>query len=299
MRGRKKKTRTDESAPKYLVVARGMIVRDGKVLLLQRSKDHTYYPLKWELPGRRFLGAEDLAETLERGINEETGLVVEGISHGYYCQSRYVTEDGKYQGHVYIEISAEVRYLAGEVKISDEHIGFEWVELHSVFSYDLTVESKKTLTEYVSDIRNESTRLESRLPVLVSARAIIRNEKKEYLLLRRTKGDSFGSQWDLPGGKLSSLEVLNELLKREVFEETGLVIQVDEPALYINSQVLNQGKYAGYTFINLISSAHIVAGEISLSEEHEKYGWFKTEEIFKLNLAPHIKLPLTEILLKR
>jgi hypothetical protein len=61
---------------------------------------------------------------------------------------------------------------------------------------------------------------------------------------------------------------------------------------------MNQGKYTGFTFINLVSSAHITSGKIRLSEEHEAFGWFSKSEIFNLNLAPHIHLPLTEIFLK-
>lgn len=292
------KTAKKQKVPSYLVVSRAIVNGgDGKILLLQRSKNHTYYPLKWELPGTRFNANEDIIQSIERGVNQEANLIIEISSHRYYCQSRFVT-NGKYADLTYLEITAEAKYLAGEVKISPDHQNFAWVKLTDVFGYDLTGESKRSLTQYISDEKSERANLESRLPVLVAARALIKNSSGRYLLLKRSKNDSFGSQWDLPGGKLSSLEVLNELLKREVFEETSLVIKIDQPALYINSSVMNQGKYTGFTFINLVSSAHITSGKIKLSEEHETFGWFSKSEMFNLTLAPHIRLPLTEIFLK-
>lgn len=287
-----------KTKPSYLVVSRAIVVGpEGKILLLRRSKNHTYYPEKWELPGQRFETKTDLTTSIERGVNHETNLFVEVNTHHFYCQSRYVA-NGKYKNSTYLEITAEAKFLAGDPKVSPDHLSLAWVKIEEVLNFDLTDESRRSLTQYIGDLRNQQMTLESRLPVLVAARTLIKNSAGKFLFLKRNRHDSYGAQWDLPGGKLSSLEVLSELIRREVFEETSLVVKIDQPAIYINSSVMNHGKYTGFTFINLVSTAHITSGKLKISSEHEDFGWFAEKEIFNLDLASYIRLPLTEIFLK-
>lgn len=59
----------------------------------------------------------------------------------------------------------------------------------------------------------------------VRVRALIVNEDKEVLLVRTW----FGSQkWSLPGGGIQRVETPAEATTREVFEETGIRIGVDD-----------------------------------------------------------------------
>ena len=62
-------------------------------------------------------------------------------------------------------------------------------------------------------------------PYIISVYAILRNEKGEFLLLRRSENShSNPGKWDLPGGKLGQEETLGEAVAREVWEETGISI---------------------------------------------------------------------------
>jgi 8-oxo-dGTP diphosphatase len=129
------KTAKKQKVPSYLVVSRAIVNGgDGKILLLQRSKNHTYYPLKWELPGTRFNANEDIIQSIERGVNQEANLIIEISSHRYYCQSRFVT-NGKYADLTYLEITAEAKYLAGEVKISPDHQNFGYGDKQTVLAF--------------------------------------------------------------------------------------------------------------------------------------------------------------------
>jgi len=56
--------------------------------------------------------------------------------------------------------------------------------------------------------------------------AIIQNRNKQYLLVYNKKYDG----WTFPGGKLELNETPLEATKREVFEETNLVIEGLEPS---------------------------------------------------------------------
>jgi mutator protein MutT len=52
--------------------------------------------------------------------------------------------------------------------------------------------------------------------------AIVRNEQREILLIRRSDGGT----WDLPGGAVEPGETPSEALLREIREETGLDVRI-------------------------------------------------------------------------
>jgi 8-oxo-dGTP diphosphatase len=56
-----------------LVVAAGVLVDDGKVLLTQR-KPGTYQALTWEFPGGKVEEGEDPRDALVRELDEEIGI---------------------------------------------------------------------------------------------------------------------------------------------------------------------------------------------------------------------------------
>lgn len=283
---------------RFLVVARSLIKKsDGKILILKRGANHIYYPHKWELPGGRLAGHEDPHASISQIIHRETGLITETRSKKFYSYSRLVTEPGKYQGYVYLEIVSEAELIGGKEKVDKaEHLEYVWTEPGSALNYDLTFESKKAIASYLADkagIENSNN-----ASVVLVARALIEDKKGRYLFLRRSSSEEFSGKWEIPGGKFDSLEILGELIKREVFEETGLAVRVINEAVYLSSVVSNKGENKGKTYINIIGKAEIVAGKIELTDEHDDSKWVTKEEIFKLDLAPYLRLPLTEIFLK-
>lgn len=289
---------------KILVVVR-CIIRDSdnNVLLLKRKSGDLHNAEKWELPGGKIESDEDIADLIEREINEETNLVVHLVSDTFYCHSQVLTErlTNKYRGYTYICLTGVANYMGGKVRVPDEHSKFEWVNIKSVFDYDLTTETKKALSSHTKVLKNTSIIREMediKLPIWLVARALVKNKENKYLLLRRAKKESYLEEWEIPGGKLRSLEVLHESLKREVFEEAGIIIEIENLPLHISSFVSPEGTYKGWTYINIIHSAKVIAGKIVISSEHDKYGWFSKEDIFKLNLTPYIRMQLTDVLLK-
>lgn len=56
--------------------------------------------------------------------------------------------------------------------------------------------------------------------------AVISNDAGQVLLIRRGEPPRLG-QWSIPGGKLEWGESLKEGLRREIREETGLVIEIE------------------------------------------------------------------------
>ncbi len=60
------------SMPAKLVAA-ALIVRDGKLLVCQRTK-HQSLPLKWEFPGGKIEPGEQPRDALRRELDEELGI---------------------------------------------------------------------------------------------------------------------------------------------------------------------------------------------------------------------------------
>ena len=63
-------------------------------------------------------------------------------------------------------------------------------------------------------------------PIDVVAGVIFSGDR--LLLHRRKKGDALEGTWEFPGGKVEEGETQEEALRREILEEMGLEIEVEE-----------------------------------------------------------------------
>ena len=61
---------------KAIEVVAGLIIRDGRVLICQRSAT-SEFPLKWEFPGGKVETGEAPSEALQRELREELAIDVE------------------------------------------------------------------------------------------------------------------------------------------------------------------------------------------------------------------------------
>ncbi|MBD2363173.1 8-oxo-dGTP diphosphatase MutT [Anabaena minutissima FACHB-250] len=64
--------------------------------------------------------------------------------------------------------------------------------------------------------------------------AIIWNDQQQILIDRRRQEGSMGGLWEFPGGKIEFGETVEECIKREIYEELGIVIEVGEHLITID-----------------------------------------------------------------
>ena len=113
---------------------------------------------------------------------------------------------------------------------------------------------------------------------LIGGVAVIEKQGR-VLLIRQSRKKPLGGQWRHPGGKFEEGEDPLEGLKREIMEETGLIIEVmgKEP-LFVAESDYDSGRFGFFR-------ARVVGGELSIeSSEIEQAGWFTPKEIMGLNL---------------
>lgn len=129
------------------------------------------------------------------------------------------------------------------------------------------------------DKKNELIR-----PMAITLKAVIMGGDGKVLLLKRSKKERFNKgKWDFPGGHIEKDETVNEALRREIQEETGLQIKIGQVISITefpkkSEQFKNEKR--GIRFI-----AYANDDKVELNKnEHSEYVWLPIDEaIEKLN----------------
>jgi len=111
------------------------------------------------------------------------------------------------------------------------------------------------------------------LPVIA---AVIR-QGQEVLLCQRKEG-ALAGKWEFPGGKLENGESPEECLVREIEEELGIQIEVEQ---------IYQAVHAHYDhgdFLIIAYLARHLGGEITL-RVHSAYAWVDVADLDEYDLA--------------
>ncbi|MGK7920378.1 MAG: 8-oxo-dGTP diphosphatase MutT [Trichodesmium sp.] len=72
------------------------------------------------------------------------------------------------------------------------------------------------------------------LPHKLIGVAVIWNEAGQILIDKRKPGGAFGGLWEFPGGKKESEETIEDCIKREILEELGIEIAVEEHLITVD-----------------------------------------------------------------
>jgi 8-oxo-dGTP pyrophosphatase MutT (NUDIX family) len=95
---------------------------------------------------------------------------------------------------------------------------------------------------------------------------------REFLLLKRARVPAI---WGPPGGRLKQDEDPQKGLKREVFEETGLNIDIHQPV------TTWFGKFYSNPLLSIDYLCTAYRPNVVLSVEHTNYKWFALQELYK------------------
>jgi 8-oxo-dGTP diphosphatase len=124
----------------YGLTMRGLLKKQNKILILKRHHDSRTNPNCWELVGGKVDSGEDFDKALIREFKEETNLKIKiGDLIGA------VQEDFPHKRTVALVMN--VKFISGEVRISDEHIDWKWATMDEINELNLSGWFKKLLIE--------------------------------------------------------------------------------------------------------------------------------------------------------
>lgn len=103
---------------------------------------------------------------------------------------------------------------------------------------------------------------------LIGVTGIIFNDKKEILLFKHTYRSH---AWSLPGGYLTSGEHPKEALEREIKEESGFVVSVDNQ---LKTRTDRDSARLDMCYIGVL-----IGGEFTPTHEVSKYGFFTVDKL--------------------
>ncbi len=108
---------------------KGIIFKEGKVLLITKSDEEDVNPNTVDIPGGRLEFGEMPVESLQREIMEETSLKVE-VGRPTRCWS-FVKKE---KGFQLVGVTFYCRFIEGVEKLSHEHDSFIWVDPDEIIS---------------------------------------------------------------------------------------------------------------------------------------------------------------------
>jgi 8-oxo-dGTP diphosphatase len=102
-------------------------------------------------------------------------------------------------------------------------------------------------------------------------------KRKGKILVGKRKGSHGAGTWALPGGHLEPGESFEACCKREVLEETGLIINNIGPVVFTNDVFRDEGLH----YITLFFKSDCESGEAIVAEPHhcEEWRWVSLDAI--------------------
>jgi 8-oxo-dGTP diphosphatase len=129
------------SAP--VVGVGGVLIRDGKVLLIRRGKPPLYG--RWVVPGGTVELGESLEQALVREMREETGLEVVPLE--VLTVFDRIERDGDRVVYHYVIVDYLCRWLGGEARAASDALEAAWAALDDLPRYDLPQKALEVVQE--------------------------------------------------------------------------------------------------------------------------------------------------------
>jgi 8-oxo-dGTP diphosphatase len=118
-----------------VVAVGGIVVKDGRVLLIRRGKEPSYG--LWSIPGGAVNLGEELRAAARREVREECGIEID-LTEIVEVLDRVVRDsDGRIQYH-YVLIDYLARWASGDPAPSSDVLEVRWVVPDDLSQYQMT-----------------------------------------------------------------------------------------------------------------------------------------------------------------
>ncbi|MDO8538346.1 MAG: NUDIX domain-containing protein [archaeon] len=134
--------------------------------------------------------------------------------------------------------------------------------------------------------------------LFVAAKAVITFNQK-ILIIRESANYSDGTKqglFDVPGGRISPGEKVEESLLREVKEETGLDVKIGNAFFVNESSPIVKGEQ--WQIIRIFFGCVSNSDKVKLSKDHNEFKWINPKEYKNYNIIDNL-FPMIEEYLKK
>lgn len=117
----------------FYIAAHALILNSSnQLLVLKRSLQNDYMPLKWDLPGGTVELGETVEEALKRELKEEANISIEVMRPLYvYTNLSQIPERQT------VQIVFLCNFLGGEIHLNpEEHDAYKWIDYNEIFSLE-------------------------------------------------------------------------------------------------------------------------------------------------------------------
>jgi 8-oxo-dGTP diphosphatase len=130
------------SPPSPIVAVGAVILRDGQVVLVRRSRPPRLH--EWSIPGGKVEWGESVEQALRREIREETGLEIEPLGLIDVVDAVIRDDSGAVDRH-YVLIDFAARPLSGTLQAGDDVSEAVWVSLDGLNGYPMWSETRRII----------------------------------------------------------------------------------------------------------------------------------------------------------
>jgi mutator protein MutT len=116
---------------------------------------------------------------------------------------------------------------------------------------------------------------------IVGVGAVIVKDHKALIIKRAN--DPYKGQWSIPGGRVELGESLLDALRREMREETGLIVDVG-PVIEVFERIQHDGARVLYHFVIIDYLCSCVGGDLCAGDDAEDAAWVTSEELAKYDI---------------
>jgi mutator protein MutT len=121
----------------------GVVVHDGRVLLIRRGKQPLYG--RWVVPGGTVELGEPLEEALVREMREETGLEVEPLE--LLTVFDRIQREGARVLYHYVIVDYLCRWRSGEARAGSDALEVAWAAPEELEQYDLPAKALEVVQD--------------------------------------------------------------------------------------------------------------------------------------------------------
>ena len=123
---------------KTRVFTTGVVLRQGRLLILKRKPDDDSYPGVWDCVGGHFEKGESAEECMLREAKEETGQKMKIVKVGHLVE--YLDAYGRA-----VAVPFVLRPDPKKEVVPSEHSEFKWIKLSETKDYDIVPDLAKAL----------------------------------------------------------------------------------------------------------------------------------------------------------